>query len=64
MLNVSGFMTATVSNTKITEVANKITDTKSLVTTTVLKKMEKLRTKLFIMLNILLLIYAKYITIS
>ena len=48
-------MTATVLNTKVTEVVNRITDTKSLVTTTVLKKKGKLRTKLFIMLNILLL---------
>ena len=64
MPNVSGLMTANVLNAKITEVTNKITDTKSSVITTVLKKMEKLRTKLFIMLNILLLIYAKYITIS
>ena len=55
MPNVSGLMTATVLNAKITEVTNKITDTKSSVITTVLKKMEKLRTKLFIMLNILLL---------
>ena len=55
MPNVSGLMTANVLNAKITEVTNKITDTKSSVITTVLKKMEKLRTKLFIMLNILLL---------
>ena len=55
MPNVSGLMTATVLNAKITEVTNKITDTKSSVITTVLEKMEKLRTKLFIMLNILLL---------
>ena len=55
MPNVSGLMTATVLNAKITEVTNKITDTKSSVITSVLKKMEKLRTKLFIMLNILLL---------
>ena len=55
MPNVSGLMTATVLNAKITEVTNKITDTKSSVITTVLKKLEKLRTKLFIMLNILLL---------
>ena len=55
MPNVSGLMTANVLNAKITEVTNKITDTKSSVITTVLKKIEKLRTKLFIMLNILLL---------
>ena len=38
MPNVSGLMTATVLNAKITEVTNKITDTKSSVITTVLKK--------------------------
>ena len=47
-------MTATVLNTKVTEVVNKITDTKSLVTTTVLKKKGEVENKI--------VHHAKYIT--
>ena len=47
-------MITTVLNTKISDVQNKVPDTSSLVTTTVLKT-GKLRIKFLIMLNILLL---------
>ena len=51
----SGLLTTTVLNTKISEAENKIPDTSSLVTTAEYKKSVKLRTKLPIILIILLL---------
>ena len=48
-------MTATVSNTKLSEVENKLPGISSLVNTAVLCELVKVRTKFLIMLNILLL---------
>ena len=54
--DINGVTTATVLNTKISEVENKIWDTSSLVTTNILNtKIVNLRIKFLIMLNILLL---------
>ena len=53
--DTSGLVTATVSNTKLSEVENKLPGISSLVNTAVLCELVKVRTKFLIMLNILLL---------
>ena len=53
---LNGLVTRIILNTEISETENKIPDISTLVTTTFLiQKLEKLRTKFLIMLNILLL---------